>query len=375
MASLLVISLFSVVFIFCSPNQVSSEIYHIKANSTSTDYCIAPCLTLSDLLFADYSQYSNTTLVFLPGIHYLIFSMSVSRAKVFSMTSKSIIAQVVCRRSSSIHFDYSQYVSISNLEFIGCGGNQIKQVKEFVVKDTRFNGQNTSGTALEIIKTATWIVNSTFKFNRKGYNVWRNSLSSHAGGAIIATDCEININHSKFINNQAKYGGAIFAQNHSIIVIHDSIFINNSAGDGVPFSWSSTIKSILYSLESTITIKLSKFDHNIATSRMGRDGVVYALRSTISIEASEFDCNTVNSTGGGSVGGVLYSSGSNITINVSKFNNNSVTSTSEGGVLYFSLEGNNITIETTTFKGNTCRIQLYLVAKAKDNLKPAKLLT
>ena len=227
-------------------------------------------------------------------------------------------------------------------------------MEEFVVKDTKFSGQNNSGTALEIIDTAMWIVNSTFKFYRKGYNMWRNSLydrNSYVGRAIIAIDCEISINQSKFISNGAKYGGAIFA-NHSIIVIHGSIFTNNSAEDRkVPLSWRSIITSVLYSLESTITIKLSKFDGNTVISRIGgsRNGALSSLRSTIIIETSKFDYNTVNSVSGS--GGVLYSSGSNITIKVSEFNGNTVALLSEGGVLY-SLENNIITIKTSKFDGN-----------------------
>ena len=110
------VSFSSLVYIFllcsCSPNQVTSEVYYIKSNSNSSELCISPCLSLSQLFFPANLNHSNTTLIFLPGTHYLIFSMSVSRAKVFSMTSKSTTVQVVCR-SSNIRFDYSQYISIS----------------------------------------------------------------------------------------------------------------------------------------------------------------------------------------------------------------------------------------------------------------------
>ena len=81
-----------------------------------------------------------------------------------------------------------------------------------------FNGQNISSTALEIIETATQIVNSTFKFNRKGKLIKINESytieeiantsiqfnGSFAGGAIIATGCEINISQSTFENNGAE---------------------------------------------------------------------------------------------------------------------------------------------------------------------------
>ena len=41
-------------------------------------------------------------------------------------------------------------------------------VEEFVVEGTKFEGQESSGTALELIKTTAQIVRSTFLSNRKG---------------------------------------------------------------------------------------------------------------------------------------------------------------------------------------------------------------
>lgn len=84
------------------------------------------------------------------------------------MTSKIVTAQVECINYSYIHFKYSQFIRLLNLEFIGCGGNQVEHVQEFEVKDSKFRSPNTVGTALEIIETTTQIVNSIFKLNRKG---------------------------------------------------------------------------------------------------------------------------------------------------------------------------------------------------------------
>ena len=84
------------------------------------------------------------------------------------MISGSSTAQIKCTNESSMHFRQSQCIHITNLEFIGCGGNQVKHVKEFVIKDSKFEGQENSGTALELIATIAQIVNSTFVSNRKG---------------------------------------------------------------------------------------------------------------------------------------------------------------------------------------------------------------
>ena len=75
------------------------------------------------------------------------------------MTSENLTAQIVCIDYSHIHFNSSQQVHITNLEFIGCGGNLVENVQEFVVRDTKFKGEEYSETALELAKTTSVIVN------------------------------------------------------------------------------------------------------------------------------------------------------------------------------------------------------------------------
>ena len=153
------------VLVLCSLNQATSQtVYYITANST--DVCTEwSCLTLSHFA-ANTSQYlhSNTTLVFLPGTHYL------SKVNVvdFTMKSESSIAQIKCTtKVSHIHFREFQCTHISNLEFIRCGGNQVKHVERFIIKNMIFKGQENSRTALTLIETNTQIVSSSFVSNRK----------------------------------------------------------------------------------------------------------------------------------------------------------------------------------------------------------------
>ena len=144
-----------VVFILCSLNQAASEVFHITTNSESTDLCTEPCLTLSKFA-ANSSHYlhPNTTLIFLPGTHYLNASnLTLTGVDKFVMKSENLIAQIQCTNDSRIYFSESQLVHITNLEFIGCGSNQVVLVEEFVVHNAVFKGQAGSGTALELIKT------------------------------------------------------------------------------------------------------------------------------------------------------------------------------------------------------------------------------
>jgi predicted outer membrane repeat protein len=156
------------------------------------------------------------------------------------MKSETSTAQIKCTVDSSMHFSQSQSIHITNLEFIGCDGNKVIRVfQEFLVTDTKFEGRENSGTALELIETTAQIINSTFVSNRKGsyweYNdIFENGFfevgpvidlngtflnatifeNGFVGGAIIATNgTTVTISQSRFEDNKAKYGGAIFADN------------------------------------------------------------------------------------------------------------------------------------------------------------------
>ena len=219
----------------------------------------------------------------------------------------------------------------------------MEHVEEFVVKDTKFSGKNTNGTALDIINTTTKIINSSYKFHSKGklkefQAMGRRFLfdrGAFMGGATIATGCEINITQSIFENNEAEYGGAIAALLNSTIILHNSTFINNSADHG----------GVLFSLASNITIKSSDFSTNKAKKG---GGALYCLNSIIAIKVSEFTSNTATLWYNGGGGGVLHSLESNVTIEKSKFDNNTG---SVGGVL--SSTGSTITIKASKFDGNT----------------------
>ena len=73
------------------------------------------------------------------------------------------------------------------------------------------------------------------------------------GGAIISTNSTINISHSKFEDNRATIGGAIFAEKRSIVYMSESVFIGNHASMG---------GGVLCSFFSTFRIKASEFHNN-----------------------------------------------------------------------------------------------------------------
>ena len=405
-------NLLTLFVIICSLNQAAGEVYYITTNST--DLCTAqPCLTLSQFA-ANSSHYlhSNTTLVFVPGMHYLSeINLTLSNVDNIVLMSENSTAQIECGSDSHIHFNQSQNVHITNLWFIACGGNQVSHVEEFLVKGTMFEGQDNSETALELIETIAQIVNCTFISNRRGsyrlclwyVPVYRDT-SDHRfliGGAIIATNSSISISQSNFEGNRADVGGAIFAES-SIININGSAFLhaesiiddgvtvllfnysnngankvlnfkNNTAklAGGVVSCFNSTITieetefhsnhaaydgGVLYSVNSTITIKKSKFGSNNTTVLFG--GVLSVLSSsTITIEASEFDSNSAKLSGG-----ALYSAWSTITINTSRFHGN--TDVFNGAVVY--VTECSVTIEASKFRNNSAEVSGVLYSENSD---------
>ena len=174
------------------------------------------------------------------------------------MKSESSTARIICTIDTSMHFSQSQCILITNLEFIGCGGNKVEHIKKLLINNTTFEGEGNSGTALELIETTAQIVNSTFVSNRKRkHGAYRDCFSSNFGcflngfngGAVIATNSIVVISQSIFEDNGADVGGAIFAEQHSIIKMSGNAFVSNSANSN------NGIGGVLLSNSSIITIE------------------------------------------------------------------------------------------------------------------------
>ena len=138
--------------ILCSLSHARNEkIYYITTSSPTTDLCThQSCLILSQFAAnSSHFLHSNTTLVFLPGTHYLTkLNLTLSYLDSFAMKSENSTARIKCTNDSHIYFDHTQYVHITNLEFVGCGGNQGKLVETLLISDTKFEGKDNSETAL-----------------------------------------------------------------------------------------------------------------------------------------------------------------------------------------------------------------------------------
>ena len=334
-----VLTVYIAVFLLCSLKQTNSKVYHITTNSM--DLCtVQPCLTLSQFA-ANSSHYlhTNTTLVFFPGTHYLNVKLTISNQNSLIVNSENTTAQIVCTdKSYNFHFRQLQYIHITNVEFIGCRGNRIENVEEFVVYTALFRGLGISerssqrqlivNSALILFETTAQIVNSTFVFN-KGGTVRGNTrlhfegiipgsvaafITDNVGGAIFAAHCEIEIIQTAFENNDADFGGAIFAEYSIIGVRNHTILMNNSAT-----SYGGAI--CIYS--SNMTIEESELFGNTVDEN---GGALCSYNSTTAIKSTTFHSNSANQHGG-----VLYIDNSTTEISDSDFFSNSAPT---GAVIY-----------------------------------------
>ena len=235
---------------------------------------------------------------------------------------------------------------------MGCGGNQVESVGEFLLQDAVFMGHEGNGTVLELIESKAQIINSVFLLNGK------------TGGVIISFQSTIDIQHSIFKDNinVGRYGGAILAQQNSNVTMISTLCINNTATKGgVLYSDHSTIifedseflgntaweGGVLSSIKrSNITINGGRFNNNIAS--LGGGGALHIQYwSTITIVASNFDGNDA-----GSGGALSLSYHSVVKIKESEFHGNTALT---GGAL--NIELNSITaINCSEFNGNTAEL-------------------
>ena len=132
------------------------------------------CLTLSQLARDSsslLSYASNATLVFLNGNHTLETKFSVSCINRLHMITNTISGDahtISCQNQVSFHLENVTELWMKGLKFIGCGGNTFTRIKNFVMENSTFEGQNSSSTALGILETNLKVINISFLSNRVG---------------------------------------------------------------------------------------------------------------------------------------------------------------------------------------------------------------
>ena len=322
----------------CSNLEAGVAVYHVTPNLS--DPCTIPCsnLTLFVANFSSFSNFQNTTVILYSGEHYLSTQLQVSNQNHFAIiASLNATAQVICQDTPLISFNNTQVVYIMNVEFIGCGHNQVKNVNEFTLVNTKFVGTSSSGTALELIETNARITNSFFLSNTNGMflnlidqlklikkilgvqlqDVDLNTNGTWVGGALVATYSNVSIESCTFENNSAEIGGALFMESSSLDVVNTTLISNFAHNQR---SQLLGIAGALYLVDSYTTLTNSYFSSNFASI----GGVTFILRGSLSMYDSNFTMNTAT------YGGVLYLALPDTALLQCQFDNNNAE---YGGVL------------------------------------------
>ena len=217
------------------PHNVNNEWSHIVL-SPSQFYCPqaqASCLTLNEFA-ANCKHYlqNNTEIILLSGNHSLHSKLEIAHINyLWIHTSYSLGTTIACT-SQAARFEFISifHVLVSGVNFLGCGGNRVESVKNFILEDSSFEGQEENiGTALKLVNSTIEITRSFFSNSNGSCWLWfRNSndrkLYAWIGGAVIVNQSNASFSDCCFRNNSAELGGAIFGDFTSKISINNCKF-------------------------------------------------------------------------------------------------------------------------------------------------------
>ena len=314
------------------------------------------CLTLSQFVTnTSYYLTDNTTLTFHPGNFTLGLSLEVTDVQSFILRSNcSSDCVFTCNTTGKLLFHHVRAVHIDNMSFRYCFGNRIVQVKFLFLSNTSFTGETFSakGTALEFIETTAVIIRCYFsKYYHGSYrtivtNVPRNASFVHTtskwiGAAMIISLSNITLVECNFTANRAQLGGAVYAENGSVITINKTAFIFNTAWE--PTQGQTAAGGALYAVRNCwVTIHSSSFCKNKVYDGYTLGGAIAMYGSVLGVHRSIFTGNQAD------VGGSLYTFQSNASFELSKLNHSSSeTIYGKGGFTFAvlsSLHFNNSTV-------------------------------
>lgn len=355
----------------------SSEHYYvIPSYASDVDCPFSFCLTLSELS-ANTSYYikdNMTILKFQPGNHSLENELTVSSISDFRMLSNDTFSvNIKCGFSSRFTIYRVSAVEINGLNFFDCGHISIFGANNVSIRNSRYERLGDSSTALVLKDTVAVTIQDCYfiynlqRKNNSDNNIDENnylfhldpSLKSHSdkqskelfGGALLISFSHTTIDQSTFDGNEAVYGGAIFAELNSSVVINDCTFHDNGAVREATDIGSecSGGGGAMFVNNSRVEIYNSTFTNNYLSGNLGCNssgGALIAMNSEISIEETDFIHNKV--TGGKGSGGAIYVSNSTLlTISVCNFSENKAHI---AGVMY--IHSSNATINQSQISRN-----------------------
>lgn len=266
-----------------------------------------PCLTLKQLANNASMVESNTTLIFMPGNHGLDSNISLSSVDYLELCSKSLfgdsLVNITCQPNTGFEFVNIDHLWLKGITFIGCG-NKASLIELFTMEHCKFEGQNYSGTALEIDKTTAKISSSLFLTNVADHCicVFANEIGDvcvSVAGALFVAQSNATITSSKFERNSAEIGGAMYIRSSSNVTITGSTFISNEATD------SDVSKTTCSCTCAEAGIEYNNYGHSVADDKFqfnvcSEGGIALISRSRLTINSSTFNNSKSECVKGGS---------------------------------------------------------------------------
>ena len=339
--------------------------------SPQDNHCpVSTCLTVSEL-FSDTSYFTgvdNLTLIFQPGNHTLDTQVVIGNISLLELLSnETSTTRIVCKNSVGFKFVQVGTIDIRGLSFHGCGESYVTLANKFTLWNSTFEGSESIGTAFVLNETTTALIKQcSFLSYSQGNirplaeftipegsivpNIISNVTRAHVGGAMVCTHSNVRIEFSTFQENEANYGGVIFAESSCILLIVNSKFYLNKGIGLLSFGGSEGGGGgVLFALNSQIEIENCTFFNNSLVANPGfhsKGGVILGLKSEISVVDSMFLDNKITGNGGG---GVFYLSHSSLCS--LQRNNFSRNSAHFSGVMH--LHSSNSSITQSNFDHNT----------------------
>ena len=349
-------------------------------------------LTLSQFINSpsDYLK-NDTTLIFSPGNYSLESELFVENVHSFSMLvqvwpGSSMKAVITCGPNARFEFSNVSFITVSEIEFVGCFENHVLSVDRFLLKNSAFfgNGQPIfNGTVLSIKKSAANLDKVTFisTVEKLNTSATPQALPEDCSGletsssviVIILKSSNVRITQSHFEGNNVGLGAVIYDLFGSDIMISNTIFVNNTATQycsgnccfpgGIVY-----VNSWPY--RSTVKIYQSRFEGNVGVAFIIYGDSTYT--SEVSIIHSEFVNNTILEPNPQILINGTFQSNSLITlvgvmtnISLSEFINNRV-SIALVYALHYTTAENNLT--NNVFIDNIAAFEIFLSPGCRPGL-------
>ena len=304
----------------------------LSCNNLTLEYKL--CLTLQEYIEKESLDItSKTTLVLLPGTHTINISLNVKNVDSFVIKGDETYSTnescIHCKGSAWIAFENIHYLQIKAISLYFCGSEEhVYAAANFVNLSSleilgvivQYSHQaailidNSNATLTYLSLSSNYGTGLNITYSMVNF-IGNSTLVNNSDSSIILKESEVHIRSNlTFCNNKAKYGGAMYSYNSTVVSYSDAAlnFTNNSATQHggamyLVFSQVNTTGSVRYV-------------NNYAGVT---GGGIMQVRSSFQIYSNDFKLydNSAQVSGG-----ALYMQSSNITFNYnseSMFLNNS----------------------------------------------------